>query len=262
MPFMWGIAFPLSFYTYMTTRDQKIVRDLTIQMEREFPDALFQLGSRIAERKPIEESLSKVGETMKGTMVAWIFRKMSYTIQITRKSLKDVLFGQKGILIDNPSSTIKATMRTVIDAVRKEPVTAGQTIIGISNYLRDLKNVEHEIRIKLGQTIGMMKATAMYFAPLIMGIVSSIYILLSQNLKGINLWGDGEPVTPIPGDVFSMIIEVYLILTIIAIIYFCAGIQHGDDKIERNAMLAKALPRATVIYAVSAVIAKIYIGGW
>ncbi len=265
MPFMWAITFPLSLYFYMTSRDQKKVRDMTLQMEREFPDALFQLGSRIAERKPIEFALRKVGQSMKGTMIAWTFRKISYSLQVTRSTLKNVLFGPEGILAQAPSTTIKASMRTVMDAVRKDPVTAGQTIIGISNYLRDLKNVEHEIRIKLGQTIDMMQSTATFFAPMIMGIVSAIYILLSRYLSGVDLWGgtaQASSVSPIPGDVFSLIIEIYLILTIVVIVYFCAGIRYGEDNVARKYMLSKVLPVATIIYSVSAVVAKIYIGGW
>jgi hypothetical protein len=120
LPYVWAIGFPLSYYCLLTSRDQKKRRDEVKQMEEEFPDALFQLGSRIAEGLPLEVALEKTAETMKGTLVADIFRRTAYILQITRTTLEEALFGSMGVLRDHPSRAIKATMKTVTETVKKE----------------------------------------------------------------------------------------------------------------------------------------------
>ncbi|MEM3341642.1 MAG: hypothetical protein QW728_03015, partial [Thermoplasmata archaeon] len=68
LPIVWGLGLPIAYYAYFTSKDQKKRRDEIKQMEVEFPDALFQLGSRIAEGAPLEIALEKTADNMKGTL--------------------------------------------------------------------------------------------------------------------------------------------------------------------------------------------------
>ncbi|UCF08835.1 MAG: hypothetical protein JSW28_03860, partial [Thermoplasmata archaeon] len=141
LPLLWGIGFGLAYYCRATSAWQKKRRDEIIQMEKEFPDALFQLGSRIAEGDPLEIAFRKTSVTMKGTLIGDLFRRIAYTLQLSKTTLEKALFGDIGILNKLPSRTIRATMKTVVEVEKKDPTTAGQTIVGICTYLRDMKKV-------------------------------------------------------------------------------------------------------------------------
>jgi Flp pilus assembly protein TadB len=249
VPILLGIGLALGFYFKATSKSQKKRRDEIKKMEEEFPDALFKLGSRIAEGEPLETALGKVADSMKGSVCAELFEKIAYTIQVTRSTPEDAMFGEDlGVLNDLPSRTIRATMKTVIESTKKDAQNAGSIIINISNYLRDMKKVEHDIKTSLNQTVSMMKSTGLLFAPLVMGITASLYVLLSREFS--NLPGSTQMLS---NDLFFMVIGVYLILMVMVIVYFSVGIEHGEDRIELRYSLGNAVPLAIIVYAFSLV---------
>ena len=242
-----------------------------MKMEDEFPDALYHLGSRIAEGKAFEDSLRSTSKTLEGTHIGRLYRQMFYNLQVVRSTLKDALFGPMGILSDLPSRTIRATMGTVIESIKKDASTAGATIIKISRYLRDLKSVEKEIDNNLSGIRSMMLTTGSIFGPLIMGITTALYLMLTENLSNIGPitsdetagvagfgafeLGFGES-APIPAEIFSLIIGVYLLFTALIIIYFCTNIRYGDDKVEVKVAFARTLPVTLVVFTFTIIVAN------
>ncbi len=253
---LWGISFSIGFYCKTTSFGQKKHRDEIIKMEDEFPDAMFQLGSRIAEGAPLEIALKKTGKAMEGTAIGKVFERIAYTLQITKSTLDNALFGDVGVLRNIPSRTIKAAMKTVVEIVGKDPTTAGQTIVATSAYLKDMKKAEHDIRIQLSSTVEMMKSTGILFAPIIMGITSSLYVLLAKEFAEIP--GTTKMIDPA---LFLLIIGIYLIAIVIVIMYFTSGIEHGDDRIALKANIGTALPIAVVIYTIATIVCQLGIIG-
>ncbi len=255
LPILWAFGFSFGYYCISTSAWQKKRRDEIKLMEDEFPDALFQLGSRIAEGEPLERALKKTSDSMKGTSIAELFAKIAYALQVTRGTLNEVLFGKDGVLNDVPSRTIHATMKSVVEIVKKDAFTAGQTIVNISNYLRDMKKVEHDIRTQLSQTVDMMKTTGMLFAPLVMGITAALYVLLSEEFSEL------PNATPmIPNEVFFMILGFYLAFVVIITMYFTVGIEHGEDRVQFKYSIGSALPVAVIIYSAAVILGQIMIG--
>lgn len=247
VPMVLGIGFAIGYYCKATSRYQKRRRNEIKKMEEELPDALFKLGSRIAEGEPLETALRKVSDSMRGTKIAELFGKISYTIQVTRSTPEEAIFGKEfGVLYDLPSRNIKAAMKTVIECVKKDAFTAGAIIINISNYQRDMKKVEHNIKISLSQTVEMMKSTGILFAPLVMGITAALYVLLSREFAMIP--GSSQLLS---NDAFFLIIGIYLILMVIVTIYFSVGIEHGEDKVELKHNIGNAVPIAVIVYALA-----------
>lgn len=255
LPVIIGIGLGIAYYCGATVFTIKKEREDIIKMEEEFPDALFQLGSRMAEGNSVEVALKRTAESMEGTKIGELLKKIIFSIQISGETLDEVLFGRtRGILRNFPSKLITVTFKTITEIVKKDPLTAGQTIIEIANYQRDLKKVDHEIRRELASTAGMMKTTAIVFAPIVMGMTSALYVLLSKTLMGIT------QSQLISIHVFYLILGIYLILTDLVIIYFVTGIEHGEDWAERKAMAATTLPVAVFIYAVTTVMGQLAIG--
>ncbi|MEM3444392.1 MAG: hypothetical protein QW115_00275 [Thermoplasmata archaeon] len=255
LPIIIGIGLGIAYYCGTTVFAIKKERDDIIKMEEEFPDALFQLGSRMAEGSSVEVALKRTAESMEGTKIGELLKKIVFSIQVSGETLDEVLFSRtRGILRDFPSKLISVTFKTITEIVKKDPLTAGQTIIEIANYQRDLKKVDHEIRRELASTAGMMKTTAIVFAPIVMGMTSALYVLLSKTLVEIT------QSQLISIHVFYLILGVYLILTDLIIIYFVTGVEHGEDWAERKAMAATTLPVAVFIYAITTVMGQLAIG--
>ena len=264
MPLLWAIGGGLSFYAFYSTHLLKKRRDAIKRLEGEFPDALFQLGSRISEGKALEAALERTSRTMKGTDISKLFHRIARILQLTRTSLDEALFGKSGILKDHPSRTIKATMRTVVEVVKKDAVTAGKTIVGISNYLRDMKRVEHDINTKLSGVMGMMSSTALVFAPVVMGVTSALYFVMASVLEGLGnvetgglSFGGGGPVVPYA--LFALILGVYLLLTVLILTYFVSGMKEGEDTVELRFQIGRTLPMAILIFSVSSLVGKVLV---
>jgi len=256
VPLLVGVGFALGYYCRATSKEQKKKRDEIKKMEDELPDALFKLGSRIAEGEPLETALMKVSESMRGSTISDLLERISYTIKVTRSTPREAMFGPElGVLRDLPSRTITATMKTVIACVEKDARTAGGIIINISNYQRDMKKVEHDIRTSLRETVEMMKSTGVLFAPLVMGITASLYVLLSREFA--MLPGSTQMLS---NEVFFLVIGIYLILMVMITVYFSVGIEHGEDRIELKHSIGNAVPVAVVVYAISLVAGQVLIG--
>lgn len=248
---IWSLAFPIIFYYLAVVRNQRGKRKELIRMEDEFPDALFQLGGRIAEGNPVESALKMASETMKGSRIGELFEKISFHTQIMRTTLEDALFGRNGILKEFPSRTIKASMKVVVELTKKDALAAGQTIISISNHLRDMKKIGHEIKVSLKSSVDSMKATGLLFAPLVMGVTSALYFLLHDVFKDF-----GSGVQMIQPYMFLLIIGLYLLFTVIIIMYFCTGIEHGTDPVERKYQTALGIPIALLVFTLTTFVAN------
>jgi hypothetical protein len=262
---MWGITLPISVHCIVTTRAARGELIAIRKLEDEFPDALFQMGSRIGEGLPVEAAMARTAETMRRTEVAALFRRISFALRITRASLDEVLFGPKGILLHHPSRTVRATMRMVVESVKKDPVTAGHTIVGISHYLKDLKKVDHDIKMQLSSIMDTMRATAMLFAPLVMGITAALYITLSGVTEGLNIGGAAFGLSAavkqsIPAPVFVSIIGIYLMLTVIILMHFTSGMRQAGDAVERKWDIGTALPVAMALFTISTLLGGTMMG--
>jgi len=115
-----------------------------------------------------------------------------------------------------------------------------------------MKKIEHDIKTSLKSSVDSMKATGMIFAPLVMGVTAGLYFLLSGVFGG---FGQGPQM--IPPYLFLLVIGIYLLLTVVIIIYFCTGIEHGADKIERKYQTAFGIPVALLVFTVATFIAHV-----
>lgn len=255
LPYLWGLTLGISYYCLSTSWSEKKERNKILEMEREFPDALFQLGSRIAEGIPPEAAFKKTADSMKGTDIGELLEKITCTLQINRLPLESALFGGDGVLEGYPSKTIRATMKTVVELTKKDPKEGGKTIVQISRYLRDMEEMDHEIRSRLSQSVGMMKGTAMVFAPVVMGVVSSLYFMLQDIFTQIS---NIEMISP---SGFTGVLGIYLILMGMVITYFTSGIKSRLDLVEFKFDLGIVISVSITIFSVSVFVGKIGIAG-
>ncbi|MEF8874579.1 MAG: hypothetical protein V5A88_07925 [Candidatus Thermoplasmatota archaeon] len=255
IPILFTVVIPISYYSISTSIRQKKKRARILEIEEEFPDALFQLGSRIAEGTSAERAVLKTAETLEGTKSGDLFRKVVSTLKIKNLSMKEALFGEEGILTDFPSQLVKTTMNTVVEITEKDPEEAGKTIIKIAKYQQDLREMEREVKNQLSKSVEMMKATTLIFAPIIMGIVASLYFMLEDVFAGL---GTTEMISPVW---FTAVLGVYLIMMAAIITYFTKSIENDLDMIEFKYTLGKTILINITIFSFSFMVGKELIAG-
>ena len=266
VPLLWAVAIPAGIYLTFTSRESMNELARMRKLEEEFPDALFQLGSRIGEGMPVEAALAKASETMKGTEVAALFERIAFALRLTRSTLDDVLFGKNGILAHHPSRTVTASMKMVVEMVKKDSTAAGQAVVGISHYLKDLRKLDSDIRLQLGSVMDTMRTTAMFFAPMVMGVTAALFTVLSTVTQGIDLGGAGQlglsvaVKESVPAPIFTLIIGVYLLLTVGIIMFFTSGIRNGPDVVQRRYEIGTALPVAMAVFSLATFAGQMVIG--
>ncbi|MFO8109168.1 MAG: hypothetical protein R6U17_01400 [Thermoplasmata archaeon] len=253
LPWIWAPVLAVSYYLISSSWKQRKQRMEILELEKEFPDALFQLGSRMAEGKSLEKSIEETGKSMSGSKAGNLFKNITTLTRLKRMPLKDALFGNKGILNSHPSRTIKASMKSVISVSQKSPPSAGTIILQNSEYLKDMQEMEKDIRSELVQSVEMMEATSMFFAPVVMGIIVALYSMLYRVFMDIS--GQGI-ITPYE---FTLVIAGYLLTMSAVITYFSVGIKYQSDPTEFKFALGRVLMVCTIILTIVILIGQSFL---
>ncbi len=268
--FLWALSIPLAIYLFVTSYPMKTEHDTLIEMNDDFPDALFNVGSRVAEGEPFELALRRVVSLMKGSAIEILFRRILYALKTTRDSLEEILFGKDGILKDKSTKIINTTMRVTLDALKKDNVTAGGMIINIASHLREMKGIEKDMKTKLGSATSMMKLTALYFAPITIAVTMVLYAIILGKLEQVatllpnnSMFSIGFlKMEHISAYTFSIIMIVYVFLTVVITGYFYTNLMYGDDPIQNRFEMAKMLLIAPILYTLSLYLLNIFFAGF
>ncbi len=256
---LWAISIPIAIYLFVTSYPMKTEHDMLVEMNDDFPDALFNVGSRVAEGEPFELALRRVVDLMRGSAIEILFRRILYSLKTTRDSLEEILFGKDGILMDKSTKVINTTMRVTLDALKKDNVTAGGMIINIASHLREMKGIERDMKTKLGSATGMMQLTALFFAPITIAVTLVLYAVILGKLEQVaNLLPNNSmfsigflKIQHMSAYTFSIIMLVYVFLTVLITGYFYTNVMYGDDPIQNRFELAKMLIIAPILYTIS-----------
>ena len=257
--FMWAISIPIAIYLFFTSYPMKTERDSIVEMNDDFPDALFNLGSRIAEGEPFETAMENVVNLMRGSAVEVLFRRILYSLKTTRDSLEEILFGNKGILKNRATKVINTSMQVAVDAMKKDNVTAGNMIISVASHLREMKSIEGEMKTKIGSATSMMQMTALYFGPITIAVTLVLYAVIVGKLEAVSsllpnnsMFSIGFlKVHHISAYVYSIIMVVYVFFTVLITGYFYTNVMYGRDPIQNRLELSKMLIIAPILYTVS-----------
>ena len=223
-------------------------------LDAEFPDVLFLLGSRIAEGVPVERAFQMTEEAARGTEVVRLFGRIVRRLQTSRSGLEKALLPPDGILNEVPSRTVRAALRMVVEVGRKDPATAGKAIMETSAYLRDVQEIDREMRRDLSSTTDAMQMTAAVFAPIVLGVTCALYGLLTKAFSRLIVLG----LTP---GVFVGAVGVYLILTVAVITYFRVGIARGRNSLELRGQLGRAWPLSMAVFSAALLVSQAGLAG-
>jgi hypothetical protein len=160
-------------------------------------------------------------------------------------------------------------MRVLIESSRKGSKIASQTMINVSEYIKELHRVDERLRDLMAELISDMKQQIKVLAPAIAGIVVGITSMivailgrLTEQLSAITssagaatnvpvglvtLFGDG-----VPTYYFQTIVGIYIVEMVYILTVMVNGIENGADKLSERYQLGQNLIKSTLIYAVIA----------
>jgi Flp pilus assembly protein TadB len=251
-----GVAAGGSLYFYMATVEPVRARKALQRLEAEFPDALYQVGSRMAEGLSLEHALERTADSMAGSETSALFRRILHGMRVSGRGAEEVIFGSDqipGVITLYPSHMIESSMRALLEAVTKGSEAVGRTIVPMAQYLRELRQVDDTIRTSLKGTVSMMTGTAVAFAPLVMGMTGALYILLTNVLASGNL--------PVSIPVFFSVLGVYLLEIVLVINYFATGVESGGDETAMQSNLGVFLVVSAVVFFLASVLGLYLITG-
>lgn len=272
-----GIAAGIATYCLLDSFQKMKIRKDVERIEREFADALFQLGNYIAGGTPIEVAVDRAWESLRHLKISDLFLQASLNMKKLGMTFHQALFDKKyGAVWNYPSRLVRSVMETVTEASKKGVKIASMTMLTISRYLKSIHAVKEDIREILSETTTSLRFIAMILAPVISGIVVTMALIIIQIITSLTAqlsdiyseseamgvremlifaWGQcgaagcGGP--PVPPQVFQLVVGIYLLETVMLLGFFLNRLEYGEDSIGLRDTLAKILIFASVIYVVS-----------
>ncbi|TQD25453.1 hypothetical protein FKV42_09330 [Methanolobus vulcani] len=274
---IWGIVFAVAIYLNISYAPYKKIRDKIHKMESEFSDALFILGRRISEGRSAEEAFIHTATTMNGSDIAPAFERISLNLMNMRTDVYSAIFDEDfGAFKDIYSERIKTTMKLLVESTHKSHAIAGVAIVKLADHLKELQDVELNIKQSLYDMTSTMRSTAAVFAPLIAGVTIALSEVIAKILENISdsirrlpensLPGPAQ-ISPenlnqsIPSDLFMFAIGIYIILITVILIRFSGTIEYGGDRAQLRYEIGQILPVTIIVFTVSTIFSRVIFRG-
>ncbi|MBU0635618.1 hypothetical protein KKE06_01180 [Candidatus Micrarchaeota archaeon] len=251
------------------------------KMESEFKDSLYILASRMGENKPVEEALEHTRNFLPNTLVAdRVYGKTVNNIHVLGLPLESALFDPNyGSMKNLPSNIIVSSMKLLVDSVRLGVNVSARTLISLSLQLTNAEKVSRLLVTLVQEITTTMQTTAVFIAPLILGVTTSLQKIVVQTLLNIvqetsqsapsfatidnpalqslsfeTLFGQTQNIADslVSPAAFILIVGFYVAEIVFIMTYFNTKIQEDNDTLFRI-NFAKAIPIAIVVFIVSVI---------
>lgn len=254
----WGVGIGPTIYFFLDSRGKAKIREKIKSLESEFNEALFSLGNRLSLGKPIEKAMEDTVRKNEDLEISNLFRKALRNMKKGGMNLKNSLFDKKfGAVWSYPSKLIISVLRIVVESAEKSVRIASLSSISISQYLKQTKSLEQNLKDMLSSETTSMQFLGSFLGPLVAGVsvtMATIMILIFRKLgaslkqiqagaevpggvglKGMMIGGWGAVGQIVPIFVIQIVVGIYVIETSYLLSMLSSGIQNGPgDKIARR----------------------------
>jgi hypothetical protein len=275
------LAIALFFSIAYSSKTKKLIktRNDTKILEDEFTNSLFQLGNRLGDGIPAEIAFAKVAESTRGQKTEGFFAIVNQNIQQLGMSVDKAIFdNRRGAMIYYPSALIATSMKILVESVKKGLKIAAQSLMSISEYVKNIQKINQRLRDLLAEIVSDMKSNMTFLAPLLAGIVvglsSMITIILSKlqqmqltagaEAGGVAGLGNLQQITSlfnvtemIPPYFLQLSVGIYLIEIIFILSSALVTVESGRDPLKEKYDLARHLKSGIFLYLITALFAII-----
>lgn len=267
----------LFFSTAYLSKTKNLIktREESKNLEKEFNNSLFQLGNRIGDGTPAELAFAKVSESSKGQITEEFFKTVNSNIQSLGMSVEKAIFDKRrGAIVFFPSSLIATSMHILVESVKKGLRVAAESLMSISEYIRNVKKIEDRLRDLMADVVSDMRSNMTFIAPLLAGVVvglsSMITLILSKFKELSTVAGEGAEVAGLGNmgsltsifDLINMIppyylqicIGIYIIQIIFILSKALVTVDSGYDMLKEKNDIGKNLIFGGLLYLIVAFI--------
>jgi len=251
-----------------------LARDKYKEVEKEFTSSLFQLGNRIGDGTPTEVAFAKVANSTRGTATQGFFAMVNSNIASLGMSLERALFDpRRGAVIFYPSQLIATSMKILIESSKKGLKVAAQSLMSISEYVKNIKKINDRLNDLLADIISDMKSNMSFLAPLLSGIIVGLAGMITTILGNLAVLfegssGDGSSLagaggisnilsifdvtTMIPPYWLQIVVGIYLIQIVFILTSTLVTIKAGRDPLQTTSEIGVNLKKTILLYTVVA----------
>ncbi|MBI2542831.1 MAG: hypothetical protein HYW24_01470 [Candidatus Aenigmarchaeota archaeon] len=260
-------------FSYLSIMRKLKIRQEISEIENEFTEALFQLGSLMLRGIPLETSLKRLKGEIKGLKISEFFEKILYNIKVFGMPFESAVFDKKyGAINYYPSTLIEAVMKVVVETSKRGMASASKSMVVVSKYLKDMHEVDEDLRNMMEDVTSTMATQAVLLAPLSAGIVVTIASVMTRLLIKLGSvfgsFGDvGGGLGPvggtgvlssifqigliIPVHDFQLIVGIYLIEIVVLIAMALSTITNGDEGMLKKLTVARILGFSCIVYFIT-----------
>jgi uncharacterized protein (DUF697 family) len=191
-----------------------------------------------------------------------------------RTTLHGAIFNEEyGAFKDIYSDRVHTMMKLLTESVHRSHEAAGIAIIKLADHLKELQEVEANIRRSLYDVTSTMRSTAIIFAPLIAGVTLALSEVIQKILQNISKESQNLPdeynigdfmkeagtgmIQTIPPDIFLLVVGIYMILLVMILTRFAGGIEYGDDRPQFMYDLGQTLPMSIMVFTVTTIVSRV-----
>ena len=252
-------------------------RERTKRLESEFANSIFQLGNRLGDGIPAEIAFSKVAESTQGQATHDFFSLVNQNIQQLGMSLESALFDKRrGAIIYYPSSLISTSMRILIESVKKGLKVAANSLMSISEYIKNIQKINQRLKDLVAEIISEMRSNMTFLAPMLAGIVVGLSTMITlilnklqtltesnqeaEQLAGLdigNIVNLFDVTQMIPPYFMQVIIGIYIIEIIFILTSALVTVDSGKDTLKEKYDLARNLRKGVFMYLAVSLVAII-----
>ncbi len=268
-----GLFAGIISYTYLSVRRKLKIRKEISEIETEFAVALFQLGSMILRGTPLERALGNIKGEMRNLRISRFFDKILYNIETFGMTFENAVFDKKyGAINFYPSNIIESAMRVIVETSKKGMQSASKSMVIISKYLKDMHEVDQELKTMLEEVTSNMSIQGILLAPLSSGVVvtiasvmtkllinlgetlDSVYSSIGSSLGPAGGVGTGaissivnlSSIIPVHG--FQLIVGIYLVEIVAIIAITLSTITNGDESLLKRLTISKTMLYSSIVY--------------
>ena len=265
-------------YVAYSRKTKKLIkaRKDTKQLEKEFANSLFQLGNRLGDGMPPELAFGKVAYSTQGQKSAEFFNYVNQNVQQGGMSVEDAVFNpRKGAIIYFPSALIATSIRILVESSKKGLKIAAQSLMSISQYVKNIDKINQRLRDLLAEIVSDMKSNMTFLAPLLAGIVVGLASMITGILNKLEVLQTGmgsdslgiggfEAIftifnvkTMVPPYFIQLSIGLYIIEVVFILTAALVTVDAGKDRLREKYDLAKNLRIGILLYLVTAFISTL-----
>lgn len=274
-----GLAVMFSFVYSEKTKKLIVAREDTKKLEKEFANSLFQLGNRLGDGTPAELAFGLVAGSTQGQKSAQFFSYVAQNVQQGGMTVEAAVFDpRRGAIIYFPSALIATSVRILIESSKKGLKIAAQSLMSISQYIKNIDKINERLRDLLAEIVSDMKSNMTFLAPLLAGIVVGLAGMITSILNKLEVLQVDTGGDLLGGAGFAGVFEIFNLpnmippyyiqlsigLYIIEIIFILTGalvvVDSGRDKLKEKSELAKNLRTGIFLYLLTAFASTVILG--